>query len=81
MRAYIFVLMFIGYLPMIFVTPFVGAMLWCWISLMAPHDMTYDFVPFSYALVVAVLLFMAILFSSERTPLIISRISYEHMCR
>ena len=66
MRAYIFVLMFIGYLPMIFVTPFVGAMLWCWVSMMAPHEMTYDFLPFSYAMVVAILFFVSILFSQER---------------
>ncbi len=66
MRAYLFLLMFISYLPLAFVTPFVGAMLWCWISLMAPHEMTYGLLPFSYALVVAVMMFLATLVSSER---------------
>ena len=66
MRAYIFVLMFVSYLPLIFVTPFVGAMLWCWVSVMSPHEMTYDFLPFSYAAVVAGLFFLSLLVSPER---------------
>lgn len=67
MRAYIFVLLFVTYLPTAFVTPFMGALLWMWISLMAPHTQTYDLLPFSYALAVAVVTILSFVFSRERS--------------
>jgi putative inorganic carbon (hco3(-)) transporter len=67
MRAYIFVLMFVGYLGTVFVTPFCGVLLWMWLALMSPHTQTYDLLPFSYALVVAVVTIIAFVLSRERS--------------
>lgn len=66
MRAYLFVVLYVGYLPLILVTPFAGAMLWTWLSLMYPHSMTYGLVPFGFAAPVAGLTLLAFLLSRER---------------
>jgi putative inorganic carbon (HCO3(-)) transporter len=67
MRAVAFVLLFLAYLPMTFVTPFIGVLLWMWISLMAPHTQIYGMLPFSYALVIAVVTVLAFMLSKERS--------------
>lgn len=67
MRAVAFVLLFIAYLPMTFVTPFIGVLLWMWISLMAPHTQIYGMLSFSYALVIAVVTVIAFFVSKERS--------------
>jgi putative inorganic carbon (HCO3(-)) transporter len=66
MRAYLFVLIYAAYLPLALLTPFAGAMLWAWVSLMYPQSMTYGFVPFSYAALVAALTLGSFLLSRER---------------
>jgi putative inorganic carbon (hco3(-)) transporter len=63
----LFVLIFVSYLGTVFVTPFCGVLLWIWISLMAPHNLTYGLLPFSYALVIAVVTIIAFVFSRERS--------------
>lgn len=56
MRGLVLVIVFFGTLPLIFFkTPFVGILLWFWISLMNPHQLTWgSFVSIPYALIVAV---------------------------
>jgi putative inorganic carbon (HCO3(-)) transporter len=66
MRAYLFVLIYAGYLPLVLLTPFAGAMLWAWVSLMYPQTLTYGFVPFSYAALIAVLTLGSFVLSRER---------------
>jgi probable O-glycosylation ligase (exosortase A-associated) len=66
MRAYLFVLIYAGYLPLVLLTPFAGAMLWAWVSLMYPQTLTYGFVPFSYAALIAVLTLGSFALSRER---------------
>jgi probable O-glycosylation ligase (exosortase A-associated) len=67
MRAYLFVLIYVAYLPLALVTPFAGAMLWAWLSLMYPQSLTYGFVPFSYAALVAALTLGSFVLSRERS--------------
>lgn len=53
MRSYVFLAVFGGMLPLAFVQPFVGALLWCWISFMNPHRETWGFATsLPYAMVV-----------------------------
>jgi putative inorganic carbon (HCO3(-)) transporter len=67
MRAVAFVLLFLAYLPMTFVTPFIGVLLWMWISLMAPHTQIYGMLTVSYALVIAAVTVLAFMLSKERS--------------
>jgi len=66
MRAYLFVLIYASYLPLVLLTPFAGAMLWAWVSLMYPQTLTYGFVPFSYAALIAVVTLGSFALSRER---------------
>lgn len=66
MRAYLFVLVYAAYLPLVLLTPFAGAMLWAWVSLMYPQTLTYGFVPFSYAALIAILTLGSFVLSRER---------------
>ncbi len=43
MRSYIFLLFFGGLLPFTLIQPFLGVMLWCWISFMNPHREVWGF--------------------------------------
>jgi len=43
MRDLLIVAIFIGLLPQAFKRPYVGAMLWAWISIMNPHRMAFGF--------------------------------------
>ncbi len=57
MRELLFVIVFFGALPFIFLkTPFVGVLMWFWISLMNPHQLIWGgtFSTLPYALIVAV---------------------------
>jgi probable O-glycosylation ligase (exosortase A-associated) len=43
MRSYVFVAFYGALLPVAFVQPFVGALLWCWIAFMNPHREVWGF--------------------------------------
>src|SRR3954452_1040078 len=69
MRGVVFVIVFFSLLPMVFKKPYVGVLLWYWISLMNPHRLTYGFassIPF--ALLVAVVTFASVLFMHPEEP-------------
>src|SRR3954447_17193792 len=55
MRGLVLFIVFIGLLSLVFKRPFVGILMWFWISLMNPHRIVYGFAAgVNYALVVAV---------------------------
>src|SRR4051794_25716671 len=69
MRGVVFVIVFFSLLPMVFKKPYVGILLWYWISLMNPHRLTYGFassIPF--ALLVAVVTLGSLLFMHPEEP-------------
>jgi len=65
-RDILLTLIVVGSLPMILRRPFVGLLVWSWLSYMNPHRLVWDFAygqPF--AQVVAIVTIIGILFSSE----------------
>ena len=55
MRGLLLFIVFIGLLSFVFKRPFVGVLMWFWISLMNPHRLSYGFAAdLNYALIVAV---------------------------
>lgn len=70
MRDIILTLIFIGLVPLIIYRPYVGALAWAWISLMAPHRLAYGFAyQLPFGMVVAVTTLAVLMFSSQRKPL------------
>src|SRR4051794_28756288 len=56
MRGLVLFIVFIGLLSFVFKRPFVGILMWFWISLMNPHRIVYGFASgLNYALIIAVL--------------------------
>ena len=71
MRDIIIALIVFGSLPFVLKRPSVGIVLWCWLSYMNPHRMTYGFAyNFPFAAIVAGAVILAVLFSkdSRRIP-------------
>jgi putative inorganic carbon (HCO3(-)) transporter len=57
MRGLVFIAVFVGLLPLVFFHgPFVGILMWYWISLMNPHQVIWNstFAAIPYALIVAI---------------------------
>jgi probable O-glycosylation ligase (exosortase A-associated) len=56
-----------GVLPFIFKRPWIGIMLWCWLSYMNPHRQTWGFAyDFPFAFICAIVTITAFLFSKEK---------------
>ncbi len=70
MRGIALALTFFGLLPRVFWYPFLGILMWFWISLMNPHkEVAGFFATLPYALMVAVVTVLAWMFSQEKkTP-------------
>lgn len=70
MRDVVLAAFIVGMLPMIFVRPAFGALMWAWISMMVPHTATYGFasrVP--WAMIIALVTLTAFLFTNKKRPL------------
>lgn len=66
MRDVILAAFLFGCIPFILWRPTVGVFLWVWVSIMAPHRMTYGFAhDFAFAQLIAISTFVGILFSRE----------------
>jgi probable O-glycosylation ligase (exosortase A-associated) len=66
MRDLILAAILFGSVPFILRRPAIGAFLWVWVSVMAPHRMTYGFAyDFAFAQLIAVATLIGILFSRE----------------
>lgn len=67
MRDLYIALITFGLLPVVLMRPFVGVMLWTWLSLMAPHRLSWGFsYDFPYVQVIAVVSFLGLVLSRER---------------
>ncbi|WP_448556473.1 putative O-glycosylation ligase, exosortase A system-associated [Thalassotalea montiporae] len=66
MRDLAFFLLLFGSIPFIFRRPFIGVLLWCWISYMLPHRMMWGFMyTFPVAQMVAIVTLAAYALSKE----------------
>ncbi|WP_043342790.1 putative O-glycosylation ligase, exosortase A system-associated [Belnapia moabensis] len=66
MRSFVFIGLFGALLPLAFVQPFVGALLWCWIAFMNPHREVWGFAQNQpYAMIVFVILVAACIVKRE----------------
>lgn len=67
LRSVALTLIIVGILPMSFVAPFAGVLLWTWTSLMAPQELTWGFArDFRWGLVIGAVTIFAWLLSRER---------------
>ena len=70
MRALVLMITFVGMLPLAWAIPYVGVLLWCWISIMAPHQIVYGLPSgLRMNLMIAVLTILGFIFSSEKKKL------------
>ena len=66
MRDIVVTLAVFGVLPFVFKRPWVGVLLWTWLSIMNPHRMAYGFsTSFPFAMIVALVTMLSLLFSRE----------------
>jgi putative inorganic carbon (HCO3(-)) transporter len=66
LRGLLFSVLVLGLIPFAFSQPFVGVLLWLWISLMVPHQLVYGpLATLPYALIVAVITLISWLISRE----------------
>lgn len=66
MRDLLVAAIIFGSIPFIFKRPFIGALMWCWISYMVPHRLGWGFAQtLPAALIIAACLLSAYLFSKE----------------
>ncbi|TVO73581.1 putative O-glycosylation ligase, exosortase A system-associated [Sedimenticola selenatireducens] len=67
MRDLLLVLIVFGSLPLILKQPYIGVLVWSWISYMNPHKLAWGFAKgFPFAYIVAIVLCFSIVFSRER---------------
>lgn len=67
MRDLLVTAIIFGALPFVIKRPWIGVLLWSWISYMNPHRLTYGFAfNFPFAMIVAVVTVTALLFSREK---------------
>ena len=77
MRDFLLVTIFGTLLPLCFIKPYIGVLVWSWIGLMNPHRLTFGFTyggPFAQVATIATLL--GLLFTKDRSPLPRSRETY-----
>lgn len=74
MRDILITAIVFGAIPFILKRPWVGILLWSWISYMNPHRLAYGFAyDFPYAFIIAIVTILAFLFSRERKEFIWTR--------
>jgi probable O-glycosylation ligase (exosortase A-associated) len=67
MRDILVTLLIFGSLPFIFKRPYIGVLVWSWLSYMNPHRLAWGFAyNMPFAQIVAITLFAAILFNKDR---------------
>ena len=77
MRDLLILFMVIGSIPLIFMRPWIGIIMWCWLGFMNPHRLTWGFAyDFAFAQLIALATLAAIVISKEKkrfdlTPLVI----------
>jgi probable O-glycosylation ligase (exosortase A-associated) len=70
-------LFILGMLPVCFSRPWIGVLMWCWLSYMNPHRLTWSYAySMPFAMIVAVTTLSGFLASSDRKPLPWTRETY-----
>ncbi|HQR12760.1 MAG TPA: putative O-glycosylation ligase, exosortase A system-associated, partial [Casimicrobiaceae bacterium] len=71
MRDFLVTAIVLASLPVIvFWRPYVGALMWVWISMMNPHRLTYGFAfEFPFAMIIAIATLVGLLFANQRKNL------------
>ncbi|SEN10055.1 probable O-glycosylation ligase, exosortase A-associated [Nitrosospira multiformis] len=66
MRDILVTLIVFGFLPLIFTRPYIGALMWVWISVMNPHTQGWGFATsFPFAAIIAAVTLITLLFTKE----------------
>ena len=66
-RDVIITLVILGSVPYIFRRPYIGVLVWSWISYMNPHRLTWGFAfDMPFAQIIAITLLLSMLFSKEK---------------
>ena len=69
MRDVVLTVFILGLLPFVFKHAYIGALMWAWISLMAPHRLTFGFAyAMPWAAIIAGTTLLAFMFSKDRRP-------------
>ena len=67
MRDLAIILIVFGMLPFVFKRPWLGILMWAWISVMNPHRLSWGFAyDFPFALIIAVVTIISLFFKKER---------------
>lgn len=74
MRDLIVVLIVFGSIPLIFIRPYIGILIWCWVAYMTPHKLGWGFASeMPLAQVIALVTIFALFFSNEKRKFPLSR--------
>jgi probable O-glycosylation ligase (exosortase A-associated) len=82
MRDIVITLIVFGSLPLIFKRPYIGVLMWVWISVMNPHRLSWGFAySYPFAAIIAAVTLLALLFTKEpkklpMTPVIVTLIAF-----
>lgn len=67
MRDILVTLIVFGSIPFILRRPYIGILMWAWLSYMNPHRLTYGFAyDMPFAQIIAIVIFIAFIFSKDR---------------
>ncbi len=70
MRDIALAVVILGLLPFVLRRPAIGALMWAWVSIMNPHQLTYGFArSIPWAMIIALTTLVALAFSKQRKPL------------
>jgi probable O-glycosylation ligase (exosortase A-associated) len=82
MRDLVITLIVFGSLPFIFKRPYIGVLMWVWVSVMNPHRLSYGFAySFPFAFVVACVTLLALLMTRDdkklpMTPIVVTLFTF-----
>jgi putative inorganic carbon (hco3(-)) transporter len=70
MRDIVLTIIVLGSLPLCFLRPWIGILMWSWLGFMNPHKLAWGFAhEMPFALLVAIALLAGLLFSKDRKPI------------
>lgn len=73
MRDLIFTLILMGLLPVSFLRPYIGMVVFSWLAYMRPQDLTWGFAKFErWSFYVAIIMFLGYLAQRRKTPLFVA---------
>src|SRR5687768_14979255 len=77
MRDILVTLIVFGWLPLVFKKPYIGALMWVWISVMNPHTQGWGFATsFPFAAIIAAVTLVSLLFTKESKNLPLTLVTW-----